>query len=102
MGMTRRMDNASLLLHAAGSVSSTIEEVREIEWPVCAVHGDDPTTRYLQGEEPVEFIDGVVWWWCTRAGHAVARVGQLNDKIAKRSDHSADARVCRSPARGPG
>ena len=81
-GMTRRMTNASLLFHAAGSVSGTIEEVREIEWPVCAVHGDDPTTRYLHGEESVEFIDGAAWWWCIRAGHAVAPVGQLTDKVA--------------------
>jgi hypothetical protein len=82
-GMTRRMDDASMLFHAPGSVSGTIEEVHEIEWPVCAIHGGDPMTRYLHGEEPVEFIDGVVWWWCTRAGHAVAPVGQLTDKVTK-------------------
>ena len=82
-GMTRRMDDASLLINAAGGVGGTIEEVHEVEWPVCAVHGSDPVTRYLHGEEPVEFIDGVVWWWCTRAGHAVAPVGQLTAKLAK-------------------
>lgn len=82
-GMTRRMDDASLLLHAAGGASGTIEEVHEIEWPVCAVHGSDPMTRDLHGLDPVELIDGVVWWWCTRAGHAVAPVGQLTAKIAK-------------------
>jgi hypothetical protein len=56
-----------------GRVSGTIEEMHEIEWPVCAVRGSDPTTRDLHGEEPVELIDGVAWWWwwCTRAAHAV-------------------------------
>jgi hypothetical protein len=82
-GMTRRVDDASMLFHAAGSVSGTIEDVHEFEWPICALRGGDPTTRYLHGHESFEFIDGAVWWWCTRAGHAVALVGQLTAKIAK-------------------
>jgi hypothetical protein len=82
-GLTRPMDDASLLSNAAASVSGTIEEVHEIEWPVSAVHGSDPMNRDLHGLYPVEFIDGVEWWWCTRAGHAVAPVGQLTAKIAK-------------------
>ena len=67
----------SLLFTAAASVSGTIEEVRQIEWPVCAVHGGDPMTRDLHGEEPVALIDGVVWWWCTPAGHPLVSVGRL-------------------------
>jgi hypothetical protein len=51
-GMTRRMDNASLLFHAAGSVSGTIEEVHEIEWPLCAVHGEDPTSAICMATSP--------------------------------------------------
>lgn len=82
-GMTRRMDNASLLFNAAGSVSGTIEEIHEIEWPVCAIHGDDPATRNLHGDESVDVIDGVVWSWCTRAGHAIAPVGQLTNTIVR-------------------
>jgi len=82
-GMSRRMDDASLLFNAAASVSGTLEEVHEIEWPACAVHGGDPMTRPLDGEVPVGLIDGTVVWWCTRAGHAVAPVGQLTAKIAR-------------------
>ncbi len=82
-GMTRQMNDAELLLHAAGSVSGTIEDVHEIEWPVCAVHGDDPATRYLDGMESVDDIDGVAWWWCTRAGHGIAQVGRLTGGTAR-------------------
>lgn len=81
--MTRRMDDADLLFYPAGSVSGTIEEVHEFEWPVCAVHGEDPATRYLHGGESVDDVDGAAWWWCTRAGHPMAPVGQLTDKTAK-------------------
>jgi hypothetical protein len=77
------MDDADLLFYAAGSVSGTIEEVHEFEWPVCAVHGDDRATRYRHGDEPVEDFDGVVSWWCTRAGHPMAPVGQLTGRTAK-------------------
>ena len=93
--MTREMDDASLLFNAAASVSGTIKEVDEIEWPVCAAHGDDRMARASDGEEPVALpddflfdepvtlIDGVPWWWCIRAGHALAPVGQLTARIAK-------------------
>lgn len=39
--MTRRLDDASPLFNAAGSVSGTLRE-DEIEWPLCAVHGGSP------------------------------------------------------------
>jgi len=84
------MDDAWLLFNAAGSVSGTLKEVHEIDWPVCAVHSDDPVTPPLDGEEiagvldnPVALIDDVPWWRCTRAGHALAPVGQLTAKTAK-------------------
>ena len=41
-GMTREMDGARLLFTAAASVSGTIKEVDEIEWPVCAADGEEP------------------------------------------------------------
>jgi len=82
-GMSRREDGSWLLVSAAASVSGTLQEVPEVEWPVCAVHGDDPATRYLHGEESVDDVDGAAWWWCTRAGHPMAPVGQLTDKTAK-------------------
>ena len=70
-------------VNAAGSVSDTLKEVHEIEWPACADHDRDPMTSIWEGEEPVAFIDDVTWWWCTCAGHALAPVGQLTAKIAK-------------------
>jgi len=98
-GMTRQMDDASLLFYAAGGVCGTIEEVHGVEWPVCAVHGSDPVTRYLHGEEPVELIDGVVRW-CTRVGHAVAPVGQPTDKVAQNAMTTrCDARILPITAR---
>ena len=81
-GMSRRMDDAELVFNAALSVSGTIEEYHEFEWPVCAVH-DDVTTRWDAGTESVEFIDGAPLWWCTRAGHALAAIGQLTAEIAR-------------------
>ncbi len=87
-GMSRRLAGSWLFFAAADSVSATIEEVHEVEWPICSVHGDDPTTRYLHGDEPVVLIKKVAWWWCTRAGHAFAPVGQLTAKLVKRYDHS--------------
>ena len=88
--MTPEMDGASLLFTAAASVSGTITEVDEIEWPVCAADGEEPVALsddFLL-DEPVTLIDGVPWWWCIRAGHALAPVGQLTARIAKRHDHS--------------
>ena len=81
-GMTRPMHGAGLLGTAAESVSDTLKEVHEIAWPVCAAHGRDPTTS-IWDDEPVAIIDEVPWWWCTRAGHALAPVGQLTAKIAR-------------------
>jgi hypothetical protein len=75
--MTREMDDACLLLFAAGSVSDTIKEVHEIKWPACAVHDRDPVASIWEGDEPVDLIDDVPWWQCTRGGHRLARVGQL-------------------------
>jgi hypothetical protein len=34
-------------------------------------------------DEPVTLIDGVPWWWCIRAGHALAPAGQLTARIAR-------------------
>lgn len=81
-GMTRGMHGAVLLCTAAESVSDTLKEVHEIAWPVCAAHGRDPLTS-LWDDEPVALIDEVPWWWCTRARHALAPVGQLTAKIAE-------------------
>ena len=82
-GMTRQMDDASLLFTAASSVSGTLEEVHQIQWPVCAAHGGIPLAYPLYGEELVEIIGGVVSWWCARGGHALAPVGQLTARIAR-------------------
>lgn len=48
-----------------------------------AVHGSDPVTGHLYGEERVEIADGTVVWWCPGAGHAVAPVGQLTAEVAR-------------------
>jgi hypothetical protein len=82
-GMSREEDGSWLLFSAAGSVSATMKEVHEIEWPACAVHGGHPETSVWDGEEPVDVIDDVAWWRCTNTGHALAAVGQLTAKIAK-------------------
>jgi len=78
-GMTRDMDGSRLLFAAAESVSATIEEVHEIEWPICAVHADDPRISW----EPVAYIRKVALWQCTRARHTLAPVGDLTAKIAR-------------------
>jgi hypothetical protein len=76
------MKRSLLLFNAAGSVSATLKEVPEIEWPVCAVHGGHPASIW-DGEEPVDLIDEVAWWRCTNTGHALAPVGQLTAEIAQ-------------------
>jgi hypothetical protein len=76
LGMARRMDDDDLLFNAAGSVSDTLKEVHEIEWPACAA-------SIWDGEEPVVVIKKAVWWRCTRARHALAPAGELTAKIAK-------------------
>jgi hypothetical protein len=81
-GMSRRLDGALLLFNAADSVSATLKEVPEIEWPVCAIHGGHPGSIW-NGEEPVGLISKVAWWQCTNTGHSLAPVGQLTTKIAK-------------------
>ena len=43
-GMTRRMNDADLLWHAAQSVSGTLAEVLGIVWPACAIHPGEPMT----------------------------------------------------------
>ena len=78
-GMSRNMGGAWLLVNAAGAVSATIEDVHEIEWPVCAVHSDGPSTRW----EPVALARKVAVWQCTRERHVLAPVGQLTATIAK-------------------
>jgi hypothetical protein len=81
-GMSRGMAGSWLLVAAADSVSATLKEVPEIEWPVCAVHGGHPASIW-DGEDPVDLIDKVAWWRCTNTGHALAPVGQLTAKVAK-------------------
>jgi hypothetical protein len=81
-GMGREEEGAGLLWHAADLVSSTLKEIPEIEWPVCAIHGGHPDSIW-DGEEPAELIDKVAWWQCTNSGHALAPVGQLTAKIAR-------------------
>ena len=81
-GMSREAKGPWLLCRAAGSVSATLKEVPEIEWPVCAVHGGHPDSIW-DGEEPVDLIDNVAWWQCTKTGHPLAPVGQLSAGIAK-------------------
>jgi hypothetical protein len=78
-GMTRDLDDTWLLVAAAESVSAAIEEIHQVEWPVCAVHGDDRRT----GWEPAAFVRKVAWWQCTRARHLLAPVGQLTAQIAR-------------------
>jgi hypothetical protein len=82
-GMTRGMDDLTLLLGAAESVSATLKEVHEIEWPVCAAHGDDPMLSSWRASQPVVVIKKAAWWRCTRARHPLALVGQLTAEIAK-------------------
>ena len=64
------------------SVSATLKEIPEIEWPVCAVHGGHPDSIW-DGEEPVDLADEVAWWRCTNTGHPLAPIGQLTATIAR-------------------
>ena len=81
-GMSRGMTGAWLLVAAADSVSATLKEVPEMEWPVCALHGGHPASIW-DGEDPVDLIDKVAWWRCTNTGHALASVGQLTARVAR-------------------
>jgi len=53
--MFREMEGSWLLVCAAGSVSATLKEVHEVEWPVCVIHGGHPEAIW-DGEEPVKII----------------------------------------------
>jgi hypothetical protein len=91
-GMSRGMGSSWLLFSAADSVSATIKEVHEIEWPVCAVHSGHPATSVWDGEEPAHFIDKVVWWRCTNTGHARAgRSAHRRDRQDTVSDGAASS-----------
>ncbi len=81
-GMSREEEGSGLLCSAADSVSATLKEIPEIEWPVCAVHGGHPGSIW-DGEEPVGLIKKVAWWRCTNTGHLLAPVGQLTADLAK-------------------
>jgi hypothetical protein len=81
-GMSRQEEDSGLLCSAADSVSATLKEIPEIEWPVCAVHGGHPDAIW-DGEDPVDLIKKVAWWRCTNTGHALAPVGQLTAEVAK-------------------
>ena len=78
-GMSRQMEGSWLLFNAAESVSATIEEWHEIEWPVCAAHSHDPRISW----DPVALIKKAAWWQCTRAHHVLAPVGQLTAQFAR-------------------
>lgn len=54
-GMPRQEEGAGLLCSAAGSVSATLKEIPEIEWPVCAVDGGHPASIW-DGEDPVDVL----------------------------------------------
>ncbi len=82
-GMTRRMDDADLLWHAAESVSGTLAEVLGIVWPACAVHDGEPMTPSADGDMPRGGTGGVVWWCPAGPGHAVAPVGGLTPQVAR-------------------
>jgi hypothetical protein len=81
-GMSRRMEGSWLLVGAADSVSGTLKEIPEIEWPVCVIHGGHPGSIW-DGEEPVDLIKKVAWWRCTNTGHPLAPVGQLTAETAR-------------------
>jgi hypothetical protein len=81
-GMARAEEGPGLLCSAADSVSATLKEIPEIEWPVCAVHGGHPGSIW-DGEDPVDLIKKVAWWRCTNTGHLLAPVGRLTAEIAK-------------------
>lgn len=84
-GIPRALTGSSLLCAMAASVSATIEEIHELEWPVCAEHGDGPRTSW----DPAAHIRKVAWWQCTRARHRLAPVGQLTTALAYGHDRSA-------------
>jgi hypothetical protein len=81
-GMSRKEDGPGLLATAAHSVSDTLKEIPEIEWPVCIVHGGHPDSIW-SGEEPSDLLDGVAWWRCTNTGHPLAPVGQLTGDVVR-------------------
>jgi hypothetical protein len=81
-GMSREMDGAWLLCRAADSVSATLKEIPEVEWPVCAIHGGHPDSIW-SGAEPVGLVRKVAWWKCTNTGHLLAPVGQLTGVTAR-------------------
>jgi len=81
-GMGRDEEGPTLLWHAADLVSSTLKEVPEIEWPVCAIHDGHPGSIW-DGEEPADLIKKVAWWRCTKKGHPLAPVGQLTAEVAQ-------------------
>ena len=80
--MSREMEGSLLLVMAAYSVSNTLKEIPEVEWPVCVVHGGHPGSIW-DGEDAVDFVDDVAWWQCTNTGHPLAPVGQLTPDVAR-------------------
>jgi hypothetical protein len=81
-GMSREPKGSWLLCSAANSVSGTLKEIPEIEWPVCAIHGGHPESIW-DGEDPVDLLKKVAWWRCTSTGHPLAPVGQLTAETAR-------------------
>jgi hypothetical protein len=82
-GMTRRMNDADLLWHAAQSVSGTLAEVLGIVWPACAIHPGEPMTPSSDSGTPRASTSGVVWWCPADPGHAAAPVGDLTPQVAQ-------------------
>jgi hypothetical protein len=100
-GMTRRMNEVSRLVVAAAGVSQTLEEVHDIQWPVCAVHGGDPLAVWDRpaggvihcgvpmalavesaGQDASQ-VGAAVVWWCADGRHTIAPVGGLTAKLAR-------------------
>lgn len=81
-GITRGAEGSWLLVGAALSVSATLKEIAEIEWPVCVIHGGHPSCIW-DGEDPADLIGKAAWWRCTNTGHPLAPVGQLTAETAR-------------------
>jgi hypothetical protein len=86
-GMSRQDEGAWLLVRAADSVSATLKEIPEIEWPVCAVHGGHPDSIW-DGEESVDLINKVPWWQCANTGMHLPRSASSPPRSPRRCDHS--------------
>lgn len=69
--MTPDMDDLTLLLTAAESVSDTLTEELRVFWPTCVQHAGPPMTLEQDRKNPVPV------WRCERGKHDVAPLGRL-------------------------